>query len=65
MKVLLYEYYIYKIKHKELEKQNKVIQSLAEYLRKTVKISITDTLVQLNQIIDQKQEFANTKPELR
>ena len=48
-----------------MEKQNKTIQSLAEYLRKTVKISNTDTLAQLNPIIDQKQEFSNTKPELR
>ena len=64
-KALLYEYYIYKIKHKELEKQTKTVKALADYLRKTVKITAEDTLEQLNPVIDQKPEFANTKQDIR
>jgi len=43
----------------------KTIKALADYLRKTVKISSDDTLEQLNPVIDQKPEFANTKQDLR
>ena len=52
VKILLYEYYIHKIKHKEIEKQQKTIKALSDFLRKTAKISSEDELGQINQLID-------------
>ena len=66
IKVLLFEYYVYKIRHKETEKENKIIKALAEFLKKTLVKLTRDTKVDhVNPLIDEKPEFASTKEELR
>lgn len=34
--MLLFEYYVFKIKHKELERELKLAKSIADYLRKSM-----------------------------
>lgn len=36
IKVLLFEYYVFKIKHKEQERELKLAKSIADYLRKSM-----------------------------
>lgn len=64
--MLLFEYYVYKIRHKELEKENKIVKSLADFLKKTVvKLTRETKVEQVSPLIDEKPEFASTKTELR
>lgn len=64
--MLLFEYYIYKIKHKEMEKANKVAKALADFLKKTVVKLTRETKVEhVSPLIDEKPEFAGVKEELR
>ena len=64
--MLLFEYYVYKIRHKELEKENKVVKALSEFLKKTVvKLTREAKVEHVSPLIDEKPEFANTKTEVR
>ena len=66
VKVLLFEYYVFKIKEKELKKENKTVKALAEFIRKTVvKISKETKVEHINPLIDEKPEFASSRTELR
>ena len=66
IKVLLFEYYVYKIRHKELEKENKIVKALSDFLKKTVvKLTRETKVEQVGPLIDEKPEFAKTKAELR
>ena len=63
--MLLYEYYVYKIRNKEIEKENKAVKALAEYLRKQVKLTRETTLDQVLPCIEARPDFASMKLELR
>ena len=66
IKVLLYEYYVYKINHKELEKQAKLVKNMAEFLCKTgIKITSETKLEHVSPLIDEKPEYTSTNPEQR
>ena len=66
IKVLLFEYYVYKIKNKEVEKENRIVKSLADFIRKTMlKLSRDTKISHIDPLIDEKPEFASTKIELR
>ena len=66
IKVLLFEYYVYKIRHKEIEKDNKIVKSLSDFLKKTVvKLTRETKVEQVGPLIDEKAEFTNTRAELR
>ena len=63
--MLLYEYYVYKIRHKEIEKENKAVKALADYLRKQTKIIRETTLDQVAPIFDARPEFTALKLDLK
>jgi len=63
--VLLYEYYVYKIRHKEIEKENKAVKTLAEHLRKQTKITRETTLDQVASLIEARSDFFGFKLDLK
>lgn len=65
VKVLLYEYYVYKIRHKEIEKENKAVKALADHLRKQTKIARDTSLDQVASILDARPEFSSLKVDLK
>ena len=66
IKVLLYEYYVYKIKHKEQERESKMVKAIAEFLRKSLAKLCKDTqLDHVNAMIDERPDFSSARPELR
>ena len=64
--MLLFEYYVFKIKHKEQERELKLAKAIAEYLRKSmVKLTKDTQLEQIAPLIDEKSEFASAKLQVK
>lgn len=63
IKVLLFEYYVFKIRHKEQDRELKLAKNIADFLRRQagVKLMKDTVLDQVASILHEKAEFAGAK----